>query len=175
VIDLLREQEKASFPSRESSSSGWEPAAVSFTLTATLQVEDGFGNQTNVTASWNGLQGPETRIGLLRFYDPQQGRWLNRDPIEEEGGENLYAAVDNNLIDDVDYLGNAGGAFMIISYKEGNDFMTVVKTQWGIKVFKNGKFVKNISYSKTKWRNVVLYIYQASEGLSSVGTKDNTR
>jgi hypothetical protein len=35
--------------------------------------------------------------------------------------------------------------------------MTVVKTQWGIKVFKNGKFVKNISYSKTKGRNVVLY------------------
>jgi hypothetical protein len=37
VIDLLREQEQTSFPSRESSSSGWQPAAVSFTVTATLQ------------------------------------------------------------------------------------------------------------------------------------------
>ena len=26
-----------------------------------------------------------------RFYRPYEGRWLNRDPIEEEGGENLYA------------------------------------------------------------------------------------
>ena len=25
-----------------------------------------------------------------RFYRPDLGRWLNRDPIEEEGGENLY-------------------------------------------------------------------------------------
>ena len=68
VIDLLREPEKPSFPSRESS--GWQPAAVSFTVTATLQVEDELGNQTNVTASWNGHQGPETRIGLLRYYNP---------------------------------------------------------------------------------------------------------
>jgi RHS repeat-associated protein len=105
VIDLLQEQEKASFPSRESSPSGWCRFSVSFTLTATLQVEDGFGNQTNVTASWNGHQGPETRIGLLRFYNPETGRWINRDPIEEVGGENLYAAVLNDPINKLDYLG----------------------------------------------------------------------
>jgi len=29
------------------------------------------------------------------FYDPSLGRWLNRDPIEEEGGINLYAFVGN--------------------------------------------------------------------------------
>ena len=28
---------------------------------------------------------------LRRFYRPDYGRWLNRDPIEEAGGENLYA------------------------------------------------------------------------------------
>ncbi len=31
-----------------------------------------------------------------RFYDPNNQRWLNRDPIEERGGYNLYAFVDNN-------------------------------------------------------------------------------
>ena len=33
---------------------------------------------------------------LRRFYSPVLGRWLNRDPIEEEGGENLYAFCANN-------------------------------------------------------------------------------
>ncbi len=33
-----------------------------------------------------------------RFYRPDLGRWLNRDPIEEEGGENLYAFCRNNAI-----------------------------------------------------------------------------
>jgi uncharacterized protein RhaS with RHS repeats len=39
---------------------------------------------------------------LYRFYDPNLQRWLNRDPIEEEGGINLYGFVFNaplNLID----------------------------------------------------------------------------
>ena len=38
-------------------------------------------------------------IGMIcyqeRVYSPVLGRWLNRDPIEEEGGENLYCFVMN--------------------------------------------------------------------------------
>ena len=35
----------------------------------------------------------ETNLGYWgrRYYRPHIGRWLNRDPIEEVGGENLYA------------------------------------------------------------------------------------
>lgn len=40
-----------------------------------------------------------------RHYDPATGRWLNRDPLQEEGGINLYAMVQNNPIDYWDYLG----------------------------------------------------------------------
>jgi hypothetical protein len=29
------------------------------------------------------------------FYNPQQGRWLSRDPIAERGGKNLYNFVGN--------------------------------------------------------------------------------
>jgi RHS repeat-associated protein len=101
----MREQEKISFPSRGTSSSGWRPAAMSFTVTATLRVTDTLGNQTNLSASWSGTSQPETRIGLLRFYNPETGRWINRDPIEEEGGVNLYAFVRNNGVNWWDMLG----------------------------------------------------------------------
>jgi len=32
----------------------------------------------------------------FRFYDPTLQRWLNRDPIYEAGGVNLYGFVENN-------------------------------------------------------------------------------
>ncbi|MGE9269593.1 MAG: RHS repeat-associated core domain-containing protein, partial [Verrucomicrobiales bacterium] len=41
----------------------------------------------------------------FRYYDPETGRWPSRDPIEEEGGLNLYVAVGNNLLNRLDYLG----------------------------------------------------------------------
>jgi uncharacterized protein RhaS with RHS repeats len=39
------------------------------------------------------------------FYDPGQGRWLSRDPIEEEGGINLYGFVGNDGVSNTDTLG----------------------------------------------------------------------
>src|SRR5207253_4607548 len=33
-----------------------------------------------------------------RAYDPDLGRWLNRDPIAEAGGLNLYAYVGNSAV-----------------------------------------------------------------------------
>jgi len=40
-----------------------------------------------------------------RFYNQSQGRWLSRDPEEENGGENLYAFVYNNALQLFDMLG----------------------------------------------------------------------
>ena len=40
-----------------------------------------------------------------RFYNASLGRWLNRDPIEEKGGLNLYAFVQNRPGGAVDSLG----------------------------------------------------------------------
>ena len=31
-----------------------------------------------------------------RYYLPEVGRWISRDPIEEKGGYNMYGFVDNN-------------------------------------------------------------------------------
>ena len=47
--------------------------------------------------------------GLLyygyRWYDAQTGRWPSRDPIEEEGGINLYGFVGNSPNNETDLLG----------------------------------------------------------------------
>ncbi len=53
----------------------------------------------------------DTESGLsyygYRYYNPNTGRWLSRDPIEEEGGLNLYGMVGNDTINLVDPLGLA--------------------------------------------------------------------
>ncbi len=48
-----------------------------------------------------------TVISNYRYYSPEQGRWLSRDPIEEKGGWNLYGFVSNSPID----LYDTGGLF----------------------------------------------------------------
>ena len=42
-----------------------------------------------------------------RHYSPSDGRWLSRDPIEEQGGENLYGVCVNDCISKIDILGRA--------------------------------------------------------------------
>ena len=39
------------------------------------------------------------------FYDPHIGRWLSRDPIEEQGGKNPYGFVNNQPIESIDQMG----------------------------------------------------------------------
>ena len=40
-----------------------------------------------------------------RYYDPNTGRWPSRDPIEEDGGMNLYNFVGNHSANAIDILG----------------------------------------------------------------------
>jgi RHS repeat-associated protein len=51
----------------------------------------------------------DAETGMLyygyRFYNPSTGRWLSRDPINEYGGLNLFAFVQNNGLFWIDYLG----------------------------------------------------------------------
>jgi RHS repeat-associated protein len=42
---------------------------------------------------------------LYRPYDPDSGRWLSRDPIGEQGGQNLYLFVGNDPAKNIDILG----------------------------------------------------------------------
>jgi RHS repeat-associated protein len=40
-----------------------------------------------------------------RYYNASTGRWLSRDPLEEQGGLNLYGILGNNLVNLWDLLG----------------------------------------------------------------------
>lgn len=44
----------------------------------------------------------------FRYYSPELGRWLSRDPIGERGGRNLYGMVGNDAVNQWDYLGLKG-------------------------------------------------------------------
>jgi RHS repeat-associated protein len=56
----------------------------------------------------------DSETGLIyyghRFYSPNSGRWLSRDPIQERGGYNLYGFCDNNSVNRFDSLG------MVVKY-----------------------------------------------------------
>ena len=53
----------------------------------------------------------DTETGLVyynyRYYNPDLGRWLSKDPIGERGGYNLYVIVGNNIINNFDFIGLA--------------------------------------------------------------------
>ncbi len=53
-----------------------------------------------------------------RYYSPDLSRWLNRDPIEEEGGVNLYAFCGNNGVCAVDAL----GLFVLNIFSDNSSF-----------------------------------------------------
>jgi RHS repeat-associated protein len=53
----------------------------------------------------NALRRAELQVSGLRYYNPGLGRWINRDPIEERGGLNVYGFVVNDGVNSWDYLG----------------------------------------------------------------------
>jgi RHS repeat-associated protein len=57
----------------------------------------------------------DVETGLLyygyRYYDASNGRWPSRDPLEEEGGVNLYAFIRNSSIMRIDRDGRYGWQF----------------------------------------------------------------
>ncbi|MFZ1217893.1 MAG: RHS repeat-associated core domain-containing protein, partial [Chthoniobacterales bacterium] len=50
-------------------------------------------------------------LATYRAYDPELGRWLNRDPIAESGGHNLFSYTANNPTNAADTSGLRPGDF----------------------------------------------------------------
>ena len=70
-----------------------------------------------------------------RFYDPDMGRFISRDPIEERGGLNLYGFVGNDPVNRWDYLGALPESARIVLYaKSPSDKRNRVKISSSSKV-----------------------------------------
>ena len=58
-----------------------------------------------------------------RYYSPTLGRWLNPDPIEEQGGYNLYAMVNNSSINLFDFIGYGGTSDNLVNIAAKNKML----------------------------------------------------
>jgi RHS repeat-associated protein len=56
------------------------------------------------STKWTDLESGFLYYGY-RYYNPSTGRWLSRDPIEEDGGPDLYDFVGNDPLQRVDVDG----------------------------------------------------------------------
>jgi len=78
----------------------YSPFGELITSTGTMATKNPFQFSTKYT---------DDETGLLyygyRYYNPSTGRWINRDPIEEDGGLNLYGFVGNSPLNYIDPLG----------------------------------------------------------------------
>ncbi|WP_073472476.1 RHS repeat domain-containing protein [Desulfatibacillum alkenivorans] len=100
-------------------------SAADGTLHATYEY-DPFGRLINAQGSKANLnpyrfstKPMDQQTGLYyygyRYLDVELGRWVNRDPIEEEGGWNLYGFVANMCTNTLDPLGKVYGKHPNIS------------------------------------------------------------
>ena len=80
----------------------------------------------------------DKEVGLIHYdfrdYEPGMGRWLSRDPIEEEGGFNLYAFLNNDSVNAFDALGlwkatpeSSGAARRVYMWEEGDTKESLAK------------------------------------------------
>ena len=111
-----------------------------------------FGSLTKVSGNYAG-NNPfrfsseyfDEETGLVyynyRYYNPELGRWISRDPIEEQGGYNLYGMIGNNPLYGWDELGASDkyvpdnskhGAPHVDRYREGVNIGRYNKNGTGI-------------------------------------------
>jgi RHS repeat-associated protein len=78
----------------------YDPYGNKTTVSGTVKSDIGYAGYFSHAAS--GLD-----FTMYRAYDPTHARWLNRDPIAEAGGVNLYAYVGGNPMEFLDPWGLA--------------------------------------------------------------------
>jgi RHS repeat-associated protein len=132
----------------------------------------------------------DTETGLIyygyRFYEPSTGRWLNRDPIEEEGGLNLYVYVGNNPNSFIDPLGLSGEPQALNALNQANQALASANADFDI-ALKNYNAAtsavdkgrcsiafsmaqKNIEAAREALRQAQLNYQQAAAAAAAAGT-----
>jgi len=93
--------------------------------TAATYTYDAFGNLMVKTGSLDqpfqfSTKRYDAQTGLVyygyRFYSPIQGRWINRDPLGESGGMNLYRFVGNSPLNYIDPNGEEPVTVLTVAF-----------------------------------------------------------
>ena len=111
------------------------------------------------------------RVGVTdytyRWYDPLTGRWPSRDPIEENGGINLYVFVGNDGIGRIDVLGQKWKKqgktedekrLIWIREDETNDTMQDLADEVGLDPNESNKWAIQDENDKCKYTTPNVYI-----------------
>lgn len=72
-----------------------------------------------------------------RYYQPVHGRWINRDPIRENGGYNLYGISENDPINMIDILGLKPFSVVLRTYVEHSYFK---ESYWASRTLGRGAY-----------------------------------
>jgi len=151
--------------------------AAQYTYDPYGNIVDSSGNLADVFSFGFSTQYHDRETGMVgykrRFYRPDLGRWLNRDPIEEEGGENLYAFCANNPVLYYDILGMTDwmtvlrGAIQIVSG-------TMLAITAGSSVVGSGGLSTPAAIALTAWASASIAsgIQTLSAGLNDRGSPE---
>ncbi len=126
------------------------------TATTTASATDcfGFGGQ------WGDYTDGASHLVLCthRYYDPNAGRFLTRDPIGYAGGLNLYTYCANNAVNDSDPSGYCPDGSELVP--NDNDLLPDDK---GLDTLLSvGDWLVNHGYTTDPWHNVENYIDQSN-------------
>jgi RHS repeat-associated protein len=84
----------------------------------------------------------DTETGLsyynYRYYSPELGRWLSRDPIEERGGVNLYAMTSNDLVNKYDINGLSSATLTASHQGTGHASVEAKPSWWEAYIWEQG-------------------------------------
>ena len=115
-------------------------------------------------------------LPAFAFYHPDDGRWLSRDPIEEEGGANLYGFVGNMPINAVDNLGlefktrTEVGKPFIPSYSQIESFSATMEVKPSSQCGQNGCYSLGLVGV-----DMVFYIYAGLNCSHELGHSDDAK
>jgi RHS repeat-associated protein len=103
---------------------------------------------------------------LYRFYDPNLQRWLNRDPIRELGGINLYEFVLNNPEFNFDFLGLAMVPRLIPPHGHPRPILTLPPQEPPSPQSCPGQTTPSTSTAGLNWWQVLLLSQRLGQSLS---------
>ena len=88
-----------------------------------------------------------------RFYSSDLRRWINRDPIEERGGINLYGFCGNDAVNKWDYLGMKVMVLFVESKKTAEAYKDITAEKLSTSFSNIDSFLLELEKVTTKWFN----------------------